>query len=216
MMNKKPKLAIYGDSFSDPSWVQNDYLSWPEMLEQKYNVKNYSLTGSSMWWSYDKFLETHASYDLAIFVVTVPGRIHVEYNNKHLNLNPSTWPVWDGINIGEMYFRYFYSSKRETAFHNFMVNDILQYQDVLVVPAFLESLPNLNSWSLCHYADLELQFYGLDHPGNNENRKCHLTKENNLMIYNKIINAIDNKDQILKLNPEDFVQPADPMECYWK
>lgn len=214
-MSKKLKLAIYGDSFSDPTWVSNTYMSWPELLANDYNITNYSQTGTSMWWSYDKFLNTHNKFDLAIFVVTVPGRIHVEYNDKHLNLNPSTWPVWDGINIGEMYFRYFYSSKRETAFHNFMVNDILQYQDVLVIPAFLESLP-IQSWSLCHYADLELQHYGLDHPGNNENRKCHLTKENNLMVYNKISKAIADKDQVLKLNKDDFVVPADPMEYYWK
>jgi hypothetical protein len=216
MTKNKPTVAIFGDSFADPTWVNNDYLSWPELLTEQYDVTNYAMTGTSLWWSYNLFLEHYKKYDKCIFVVTVPGRIHIESTDKHLNLNPNTWPVWDGIPIGELYFRLFYSEKRETCFHKFMVNDILTADNVLVIPAFSESVPELKSWSLCHFADIELYHYGLVHPGSNENRKCHLSIENNQMVYNKITTAIAVGDKILQLSKEDFVVPTKPLEFYWK
>lgn len=213
-MNKL-NIAIYGDSFADPTWVKTFYKGWPELLSEHYDISNYALSGSGCWWSYDKFLETHQAHDLSIFVVTVPGRIHIEYNDKHLNLNPVTWPVWDGINMGEMYFRYFYSKKREDCFHNFMVRDLISRENVLVVPAFKESIDGHNGWSLCHFSDTETAFYGLKHSGTNEKRKCHLTKENNEMVYLKVLEAIQNKDKILSLAESDFCQPEGPLEKYW-
>jgi hypothetical protein len=95
MTNKKITIGIYGDSFSDPNWVKNNYKAWPELLETDYTIKNYSLSGTSLWWSYNKFLETCDKIDYAIFVVTIPGRLHIDYQDQHINLNPISWPVWD-------------------------------------------------------------------------------------------------------------------------
>lgn len=212
----RPKLAIYGDSFADPTWVKQDYKAWTELLSQDYDISNYAYTGTSMWWSYDKFISTYGKCDKHIFVATVPGRIHIEYNDKHLNLNPTTWPVWSGVNIGEMYFRYFYSSKREGVFHNFMINDILTRDNVLVIPAFKESIPDLEGWSLCHFSDTELRHYGLVHAGANEHRKCHMSEENNKVIYTKVKTAVEAGDKLLKMDAADFVAPSSPLSRYWK
>lgn len=215
-MTKKSSLAIYGDSFADAAWIENNYLAWPELLQDHYNITSYAEAGSSLWWSYEKFLKTYQNYDRCIFVVTVPGRIYIESEDAHLNLNPNTWPVWHGINIGKLYYRYFYSDAREFAFHNFLVNDILSKDNVLVVPAFKESLPTYTGWSLCHLADTELLHYGLVHAGTNEYRKCHMSKENNIVVYNKILNALLLNEKILHLEENDFVAPSDPMITYWK
>ena len=215
MMKSKPVIGIYGDSFADPKWVSNSYDAWPELLSKDYKIKNYSLSGTSLWWSYNKFLETCNKIDYAIFVVTVPGRIHIEHNDKHLNLNPVTWPIWDGVSIGEIYFKYFYSNKRETSFHNFMVNDLLEYDKILLIPAFNESIPNY-PMSLCYLADMETDYYGLDHSGPNERRKCHLSKENNKVIYNKITAALEINSKVLTISESDFIVPSDSLEYYWK
>lgn len=214
-MNKS-RLAIFGDSFADPNWVKNDYKAWVDLLANDYDVSNYALTGTGMWWSYDKFNSVYGNFDKYLFVVTVPGRIHIEYNDKHLNLNPVTWPVWDGVNMGEMYFRYFYSSKRELCFHNFMVSDLLTKDNVLVVPAFKESVQSYTDWSLCHFSDTELKHYGLVHAGGNENRKCHMSEENNFAVYIKAKQALLTNEKILSLTANDFVKPASPLNRYWK
>ena len=70
--------------------------------------------------------------------------------------------------------------------------------------------------SLCYYADKETAHYGLKNTGPNENRKCHLTKENNNMVYNKIISAMESKSKILTLSEYDYVVPKDPISQYWK
>lgn len=210
------KIAIFGDSFADPKWVDpSKYNAWPELLAENYEVTNFSLSGSGMWWSYEKFLNLHKDFDYCIFVVTMPGRIYVESLDRHLNFNPITWPTWYGMNYGEVYFKHFYSQKREECFHNFMLGDILSHDNVLVIPAFIESMPNLATWSLCHLSDKEMEHYGLKHPGANEKRKCHLTKENNQVVYKKIVSAINNRENILTLTESDFVVPNDPMHFYW-
>jgi len=210
------KLAIFGDSFSEPTWAKNEkYLAWPELLTANFKITNYSLSGSSLWWSYKQWKKDHHTNDYNIFVITIPGRIYVESLDRHLNVNPTTWPRWFGINFGELWFKYFYSEERENAFHNFMLEDILKSSNTLVIPAFLESMPGINSVSLCHLADLEMYHYGLTHAGNNERRKCHLTKENNLVVYEKILNAINQKEKILKLYQTDFKVPQDDLSYYW-
>lgn len=209
------KIAIFGDSFSDPTWANNDkYLAWPELLENNFSIKNYSLSGSGMWWSYKQWKQHHTQYDYCIFVVTIPGRIHIEPLDRHLNFNPTTWPRWFGINFGEMWFKYFYSEERENTFHNFMLEDILKHANTLLIPAFNESMPGINSISLCHLADLEMYGFGLTHAGTNERRKCHLTKENNTVVYEKIINNIE-KEKVLRLSESDFQLPSGSMSDYW-
>jgi hypothetical protein len=210
------KIAIFGDSFSDPTWVKNNYLAWPELLEKDFKVTNFSLSGTGLWWSYRQFKKLHHDFDYCIFSVTMPGRVHIESLDRHLNLNPTTWPVWYGTNFGEMYFQYFYSEEREQCFHDFMVEDIKNTPNTLVIPGFIESMPTHDGWSLCHFADMEMYHYGLQHPGANENRKCHLSMENNKMVYSKILDAIDQSNNVLLLSKEDYVVPADPMSRYWK
>lgn len=210
------KIAIFGDSFSDPTWSRNDkYSAWPELLTEDYNVTNFSLSGTGMWWSYKQWRKEHSNFDYCIFVVTIPGRVHIESLDRHLNFNETTWPRWFGINFGEMWFKYFYSPEREECFHNFMLKDIEHSKDTLIIPAFVESVPNLQSWSLCHLADMEMYHYGMSHAGDNERRKCHLSRENNLVLYNKIKESIENKDSILNLQDKDYVVPSDPMHFYW-
>lgn len=210
-------IAIFGDSFSDPKWTgHNKYRAWPELLEDQYSVQNFSLSGSGMWWSYKQWKKVNQDYDYNIFVVTIPGRVHIESLDRHLNFNPITWPTWYGTNFGEMYFKYFFSQEREDCFHFFMLDDVLKSKNTLVIPAFVESMPkDYTGWSLCHYADLEMYHYGMQHPGNNEKRKCHLTKENNLMVYNKVLSGIANKESLIDLKDSDYCVPADPMHYYW-
>ena len=46
------KIAIYGDSFADPTWNSNSYKSWPELLAESHDVTNFAEAGGSLWWSY--------------------------------------------------------------------------------------------------------------------------------------------------------------------
>ena len=67
------KIAIFGDSFGDdynlwpdpysgvgPSWV--DYLR-----SQNLEIENFSVGGTSLFYSYQKFISTYEKYDKVIF-----------------------------------------------------------------------------------------------------------------------------------------------------
>lgn len=209
------KILILGDSFSDPTWATNNYKAWPELLADQYEVTNLSVCGSSLWWSYTQFLKNKNQYDLVIFVVTVPNRVYLEEDNLHLNINTRT--AFAHTTLENIYYRFFYSEGKEQFFHNSIVDDIMKHKQVLVIPAFAESVASYTGVSLCHFSDMEADFYKKDRPVlNDTQRKCHLSKESNHTVYEKIIDAIDNNDKILYLSENDFINPAGPITYYWK
>jgi hypothetical protein len=67
-------VAIYSDSWSDPKVRYSndpiDNIAWPDIISEHYNVTNYARAGTSIYYSYRKFLETHEDFNKIIFVVT--------------------------------------------------------------------------------------------------------------------------------------------------
>lgn len=74
--NQKQTLAIYGCSYADwqcgPEHLQLQ--GWSKLLEQDYKIYNYARAGSSNFYNYKNFLETHHKYDKVIFSQTFAGR----------------------------------------------------------------------------------------------------------------------------------------------
>ena len=84
------RVAIYGDSFADTKvksssklYTDNDNVGWPDIVSQHHSVANFARGGTSTYYSYQKFLNTHESFDTIIFVVTD------YYRWYHLVHNPS-------------------------------------------------------------------------------------------------------------------------------
>ena len=205
------RLEIFGDSFSDPTWTTNSYDSWPELLSEHYEVVNHSHCGSSLWWSYDQYRRNRP--DLAVFVVTIPGRLYVKQFDRHMNFHEASWPIAHNTRIGEIYYHYFYDREREQDFHDLMVKDLMT-ENVLLIPAFDNS--GVGSVSLCDISDREKEHYGITQwSSEGELRKCHLSEENNLMISQKIIKALQAGDRVLHLEQSDYVQPSRDRAYYW-
>ena len=53
----KEKVCIFGDSFSDPTYMENNTYSWPTELAKIYDVNNFSIRGTGPEWSLDRLLE---------------------------------------------------------------------------------------------------------------------------------------------------------------
>ena len=83
-------IGIYGDSWADPNHG-HDYnpslanAAWCRRL----NANIYAKGGSSIYFSYQLFMQTHERYEKVIFVATNPGRWHLpikaEGQEFHLN-----------------------------------------------------------------------------------------------------------------------------------
>jgi hypothetical protein len=208
-------IGIFGDSFSDPTWNQNNYDSWPELLASEYSVSNFSKSGSSLWYSYQKLKKHNTEFDVCIFVATVYGRFYLENLDIHLNINRNTWPVKHNVNLGKLYYEEFFSFDREVSFHNFMIADILNMPNVIFIPAYEECMLGKDCISLNHFANAELHHYGVLNYQGPDDRKCHLSKENNILVYNKILNAIKSKERTIPLSMDEFIVPSDVFNFYF-
>lgn len=70
------KLGIFGDSFAECSnghahgFKAKPYDGWTVLLTEKLNCEtvNHARGGTSIWWSFEKFLEHYKKYDTIIFV----------------------------------------------------------------------------------------------------------------------------------------------------
>lgn len=72
-------LGIFGDSWVDPNHGHDGYphmsqQAWACYLNKQYKVDIHALSGNSLYWAYQKFLEHHKRYDRCIFIVTSLGR----------------------------------------------------------------------------------------------------------------------------------------------
>jgi hypothetical protein len=80
------KLVVYGDSFAAPLLNNNNYISWVDILSNKLLLPTYNkaIAGSSIEYSIGLFSEdVKSNYlksnDIIIFIITSPGRLHLNY-----------------------------------------------------------------------------------------------------------------------------------------
>lgn len=68
------KIGIFGDSYADcPRRCLGEH-GWPKLLSKKFSVDNYGRSGTSMWWSFEQFLNHCDRYDVIVFSFTSSGR----------------------------------------------------------------------------------------------------------------------------------------------
>lgn len=207
-------IAIYGDSFANTEWTTNTYEAWPELLAEHYAVTNYSEEGCSLWKSYDQLKRNHKKYDYNIFVGTIYSRIYMHELDVNLTVSQKSWPVEDGINLGYTYYKHFSHPIRDYQMCMLMVKDLMQLDNVLYIPAFAESVFDLNLMPLNRFFSLELEYYNIVR-FDKEFRKCHLSKESNLVVFHAIMQALKTESKTLTISESDFVKPADPLEYYF-
>lgn len=75
------KIGIYGDSYAgngdvtlSSNWINSFIKLVEEDSKEKITLYHYALGGSSLYYSYKKFLETKNKCDLVIFLATEPHR----------------------------------------------------------------------------------------------------------------------------------------------
>ena len=216
------KIAVYGDSFAQPveiGYKGNDFL-WCNTLANKLNgsIDNFAITGTSIFYSYQQFLNTYNKYDLCIFAVTSPNRYfkplqlssgqpkhissidQINVFRKKLNLNAEDKQLFDWL---EGWFLSSDSNYNKCVNH-LMMNDIINKKpNTIVYPCFEESSldENIISFNQMHKIQLIKMNKDMNDAHNflyNENwHKIagHFTESfNNFiseMMFNKIKHGID-------------------------
>jgi hypothetical protein len=80
-------IAIFGDSFaaehSTPYQLPQDHKGWTSIVAEQFTVDNYAVSGSSLYYSWDKFNQLHGNYDRVIFLVS-------NWDRHYIDLGPET------------------------------------------------------------------------------------------------------------------------------
>lgn len=83
------RMGIFGDSYADPNpYPDESWISYLKNNIETANIDQYSRSGTSHWWSYQKFIQTHREYDTIIFCHTNPIRwphLPKEYEGEEWN-----------------------------------------------------------------------------------------------------------------------------------
>jgi hypothetical protein len=231
------KIGIFGDSFGDdynlwptpyidvgPSWV--DYLR-----SQNIEIDNYCSAGSCLFYSYQNFISNYQKYDKIIFLVTSPGRITVQMEDKRNedwfsfsqveNELKHCFDVARKIKLNAIrdYFIYVKNSTFDDVVHKLLIEDISKkHNDILMLPCFGHSGIS-NQTPLIDLAAFEAKFWNMKELLPNSDteydaRKCHLCDENNLMLGQEMYNWIKTGSYSLK--QENFKTPTKEFSHYFR
>jgi hypothetical protein len=230
------KLAIFGDSFGDdtgiwpvphsdvgPSWI--DYLR-----NQNIDIDNYSRGGTSLFYSYQKFISNYQKYDKIIFLITNPGRISVPMDGtiKDFNIGSIERHLKLCVNVERQiilnairdYFIYVKNDEFDEVVHRLLVEDISnKHNDMLMIPCFDRSGID-NQTPLLDISKFEADFWNIEEiiPQadllRQDSRKAHMCEENNLMLGQEIYNWI--KTGSFSLKHENFKTPTKEFSHYFR
>jgi hypothetical protein len=217
-------------------------LGWPELLALKYKVKNFSMGGSGIYYSYDIFKQVHSEFDIIIFIPSqstrfslycpdygqvrhmVPGFLLGQASRELENLRIlNRLDDYKATEAAIGYVTYILDEKKEDEMKRLMLQEVKRLRpDTIVIPAFPDDRIADSDIVMCEISGRELHMYNTSLPVLRsmqkpllDLRKCHMTDENNRMLFHKIMTAIDNQDTSVRLAESDILQPKDPFTKYF-
>ena len=204
---QKIKIGIFGSSYSyhNDSW---NNISWMSLLSQEFDITNYSLSGSSTYYSYKQFLDYHSKFDLIIFTVTHPFCLHttvgpindeltVKFMLEKFDLSYTEKKVLTGLK------HYMASAlldseieSQHIMFHNLMLEDIKRLRkEVIFIPSHSVNGTMLDKSQLIDITFKENEYWGITEKTwgeKQDRRQCHMSEPNNRCLYQKLKSLIDN------------------------
>lgn len=223
------KIAVFGDSFASLTFEENATPTWVDILSEKYDVTNFAVPGSNLYYSVIKFMENHMNFDKIIFLATVPGRLHIpDWITTNLSdrfiQNPmiAEWKFNNATHLTEIhrttlkvaidYYIYLNDDKFNSFIQELMVNRVIDCRlDTIAIPISESAFGDKKYLNKKALVDI---FYKENLAWNetvstlldkSDFRNCHMTAENNVIFANKVEQWI-NGDAV-QIDLDDFVTP---------
>lgn len=220
------KVAVFGDSYADEIMNKNEvnYKSWVELLREKYypDLTCYGMSGSSLYFSYNLFLEHQSKFDKIIFVTTTPGRIlipkYIKFNGNrahlmyHINSIDTAIQHLDEPKMTEEgalatkaaieYFKYLHDPVKDKRLYNLMKEHIRKIRsDTIMIETTMNGLSDISYY--------EFNPTGYRDPNMwkcRDARMCHLSPRNNEILADKMFEWCNGAE--IKIDVKDFEVPS--------
>ena len=216
------KIAIFGDSYA----ASTGPTSWGSLLATMNNceVKNFAKRGTSLFYSYLRFIENYINFDVIVFLVTAPGRLYhdeqsipnlfsAEYRLKN---GPHSPEVEALIKASMQYYLHLQHFEFDKFVHLSIIEKIVNLskennKKLIMLPALGESknmeiMPYSGGGFFLDRINIEeRKHFGVSHEGMHFEKarlQNHISDTNNL-IFAKLISRIINGEE-LKVYAEDF------------
>lgn len=222
------KVGIFGDSYADEKIhkLEANYKSWVEILREKYYPKLtcYGEAGSSLYFSYNKFMDNHNKYDKIIFVTTTYGRLTIPSYIKFLD-HPDTYKMYhiNGVETAEShlvkpgvmtpegilatkasidYFKYLRDPVYDMRMHHLMKNSIKAIRpDAILVETLQPGLSDISYYEFSPNGDRPAEMWQY-----HDFRMCHLSKRNNEILADKMFEWSNGAP--VHIDVKDFEVPS--------
>lgn len=232
----KSSIGIFGDSFADPNNEFGD-TAWPYLMQLEEEDRSdieitcYSQSGTSQWWSFEKFLKNYESHDIIIFAHADSQRIPSipekwggnHYRTLDLNSAPICSEDKDHIEHAiKTYWENFYNPYLLDFLYQRVldeVNLLCKRGNIRVINLFAsdEIKKMSDNRGICIYNLFEVSRKELQliHPKawtpvdigfEMDVRACHLTQENNHALASLISQCLLDYDNINQSETIDFSQ----------
>jgi hypothetical protein len=199
------------------------------MLAEKYDVKNFSENGSSLYYMKLLFDKHQQDFDKIVFCITAPGRVtfnpdslKTKYGTRYQHI-PTIHIINSRLKIPELTesdkkrYKILYEylleiqNLEQEEYHNLMmIKDIIaQRSDTILIPCFGKSITDQVN-CLGNITIFEDKILNKKTGFYNDYRPCHMSLENNKIIFNLVEEAILNNKTRIDLDIKQFKEP--PME----
>lgn len=235
-------LGIFGDSFADDTYGEQGK-SWIDTIRDanEYKITNYSKAGSNMWYTYSQFIENHNKNEQNIVLITNPNRIIIPKDSplkvssymSYLQVleqfdNHGNSVTQDYILLRD-YYEKIHNSDQDESLHALMVKEIESLSPNTIL--YYSIPPTEHIFSLFHITMFECRCLGIDittkdrwtyasnmvkkihSKGARDQRKCHMTDDNNQVVGKMFLNRLRGKD--VNLSFSDLIKPNKPLEYYF-
>jgi hypothetical protein len=186
------KIGVFGDSYGHTFDLTefekyNNAVSWTDILSKKYEVTNFGVPGSSVYFSFREFNTHHSQFNKVIFLATEPGRLTFEIGSeiknpllspifkRHCNayatadyyskvFNDSRFPEDSArINAAKEYFLWILNRKEQNEYKQLMLDKIKNVRPDALIMQPAESSNSIEHKlipCLLDISNIEVEYFG--------------------------------------------------------
>ena len=237
------KIGVFGDSFSVRSKFDVTDNFWVDIIQEKHHLKNYSMEGTNLYWSYSMLQNYYSEFDFLILTVTGPNRFYVPLAKsikvknafniqavEFLLKTPSEFDEDDVniLNALKQYMIHAMDFQQYALYHSLMVEKIKsQFPNIILIPTVTPSMDpiklytqgsHLKLTTMDDIAMIDFEYCNMTWQDiRADKRNAHMSSENNLIFGREVLKYIEgDRKKPFDIDLSLYKKPTIPKDDFRK